>query len=76
MKGVDKIREVQKLAVENSRLGIPLLFGMDVVHGYETIFPIPLGLSCSWNLAAIQESARIAAVELVLMASVGHSVQW
>ena len=63
LKGVDKIREVQKLAVENSRLGIPLLFGMDVVHGYETIFPIPLGLSCSWNLAAIQESARIAAVE-------------
>ena len=41
LKGVDKIRDVQKLAVENSRLGIPLLFGMDVIHGYETIFPIP-----------------------------------
>lgn len=45
LKGVAKIRDVQKLAVENSRLGIPLLFGMDVIHGYETIFPIPLGLS-------------------------------
>lgn len=63
LKGVDKIRDVQRLAVENSRLGIPLLFGMDVVHGYETIFPIPLGLSCSWNLEAIKESARIAAIE-------------
>lgn len=63
LKGVEKIRDVQKLAIENSRLGIPLLFGMDVIHGYETIFPIPLGLSCSWNLAAIQQSARIAAVE-------------
>ena len=44
LKGVDKIRDVQKLAVENSRLGIPLLFGMDVIHGYETIFPIPQGV--------------------------------
>lgn len=63
LKGVDKIRDVQKLAVENSRLGIPLLFGMDVIHGYETIFPIPLGLSCTWNMKAIEESARIAATE-------------
>ena len=63
LKGVDKIRDVQKLAVEKSRLGIPLLFGMDVVHGYETIFPIPLGLSCSWDMAAIEQSARIAATE-------------
>ena len=51
LKGVAKIRDVQKLAVENSRLGIPLLFGMDVIHGYETIFPIPLGLSCTWDMA-------------------------
>ena len=58
-----KIRDVQKLAVENSRLGIPLLFGMDVIHGYETIFPIPLGLSCTWDMAAIGQSARIAAIE-------------
>lgn len=60
---MDKIRDVQRLAVENSRLGIPLLFGMDVIHGYETIFPIPLGLSCTWDIPAIEESARIAAVE-------------
>lgn len=63
LKGVDKIRDVQHLAVENSRLGIPLLFGIDVIHGYETIFPIPLGLSCTWDIPAIEESARIAAVE-------------
>ena len=63
LKGVAKIRDVQKLAVENSRLGIPLLFGMDVIHGYETIFPIPLGLSCTWDMKAIEESARIAAIE-------------
>ena len=63
LKGVEKIREVQKQAVEESRLGIPLLFGMDVIHGYETMFPIPLGLSCTWDMAAIEESARIAAVE-------------
>ena len=63
LKGVEKIRDVQKLAVENSRLGIPLLFGMDVIHGYETIFPIPLGLSCTWDMKAIEESARIAAIE-------------
>ena len=63
LKGVEKIRDVQKLAVENSRLGIPLLFGMDVIHGYETIFPIPLGLSCTWDIKAIEESARIAAIE-------------
>ncbi|NDV81276.1 beta-glucosidase BglX [Bacteroides sp. 51] len=63
LKGVEKIRDVQKLAVENSRLGIPLIFGMDVIHGYETIFPIPLGLSCSWDMAAIEQSARIAAIE-------------
>ena len=61
--GVDRIREVQKLAVENSRLGIPLLFGMDVIHGYETVFPIPLALSCSWDMDAVEESARIAATE-------------
>ncbi|WP_044819990.1 beta-glucosidase BglX, partial [Bacteroides fragilis] len=63
LKGVERIREVQRQAVEESRLGIPLLFGMDVIHGYETIFPIPLGLSCTWDMKAIEESARIAAVE-------------
>ncbi len=63
LKGVERIREVQRQAVEESRLGIPLLFGMDVIHGYKTIFPIPLGLSCTWDMKAIEESARIAAVE-------------
>lgn len=63
LKGVERNREVQRQAVEESRLGIPLLFGMDVIHGYETIFPIPLGLSCTWDMKAIEESARIAAVE-------------
>lgn len=63
LKGVARIRDVQKQAVEESRLGIPLLFGMDVIHGYETVFPIPLGLSCTWDMKAIEESARIAAIE-------------
>ena len=63
LKGADKIRDVQRIAVEESRLGIPILFGMDVIHGYETIFPIPLGLSCSWDMDAVELSARIAAEE-------------
>ena len=63
LKGVERIRDVQKQAVEESRLGIPLLFGMDVIHGYETVFPIPLGLSCTWDMKAVEESARIAAIE-------------
>ena len=63
LKGVDRIREMQKVAVEQSRLKIPLLFGMDVIHGYETVFPIPLSLSCTWDMAAIRNSARIAAEE-------------
>ena len=62
-KGVDGIRQLQDSAVKKSRLGIPLLVGMDVIHGYETIFPIPLGMSCSWDLAAIEQAARIAAKE-------------
>jgi len=63
LKGVEKIKALQKIAVEQSRLGIPLLVGMDVIHGYETIFPIPFALSCSWDLTAIEEAARIAAKE-------------
>lgn len=63
IKGVDKIYEIQQIAVKESRLGIPLLFGMDVIHGYETVFPIPLALSCTWNMDAIEESAQIAALE-------------
>lgn len=63
IKGVEKIRDVQRIAVEESRLKIPLIFGMDVIHGYETVFPIPLGLAATWNMAAIEQSARIAAIE-------------
>jgi len=63
IKSVEKIRDVQKVAVEESRLKIPLIFGMDVIHGYETAFPIPLGLSCSWDMPLIEKSARIAATE-------------
>lgn len=63
IKSVGKIKEVQKIAVEQSRLKIPLLFGMDVIHGYETVFPIPLGLSCTWDMNLIERSARIAATE-------------
>ncbi|HET8859556.1 beta-glucosidase BglX [Marivirga sp.] len=61
--GIDKIRAVQKIAVEESRLGIPLIIAKDVIHGYKTIFPIPLGLSASWDMDLIQQSARIAAEE-------------
>ncbi|HTM98273.1 MAG TPA: glycoside hydrolase family 3 N-terminal domain-containing protein, partial [Pedobacter sp.] len=63
IKGIDKIRTAQQLAVENSRLKIPLLFGMDVIHGYHTVFPIPLGLSATWDMDAIKKSARVAAIE-------------
>jgi beta-glucosidase len=63
IKSVAKIKEVQKLAVEKSRLKIPLMFGMDVIHGYETVFPIPLGMSATWDMPLIERSARIAANE-------------
>lgn len=63
IKGAKEIREMQELAVKKSRMGIPLLVGMDVIHGYETIFPIPLALSCSWDMAAVEQSAAIAAKE-------------
>jgi beta-glucosidase len=63
IKSAEKIRDVQKVAVEQTRLKIPLIFGMDVIHGYQTVFPIPLGLSCTWDMAAIEQSARVAASE-------------
>lgn len=63
IKSMAKIRAVQKVAVEESRLKIPMIFGMDVIHGYETVFPIPLGLSCTWDMPLIERSARIAAQE-------------
>jgi beta-glucosidase len=63
IKSLAKIKDVQRVAVEESRLKIPLIFGMDVIHGYETVFPIPLALSCSWDMKLIENSARIAAIE-------------
>lgn len=57
------VRELQRIAVEESRLGIPLLFGYDVIHGHKTIFPISLGESASWDLEAIEKGARVAAIE-------------
>jgi beta-glucosidase len=57
------VRKLQQMAVNRTRLHIPLLFGYDVIHGHRTIFPIPLGLSATWDLAAIEQSARIAADE-------------
>jgi len=71
IKGVDKIRDVQKVAVEKSRLKIPMIFGMDVIHGYETTFPIPLGIASSWDMDLIQRSAEIAAQE-----STADGINW
>ncbi|MBI2282949.1 MAG: beta-glucosidase BglX [Bacteroidetes bacterium] len=59
----EKVRKAQELAVNGSRLHIPMIFGLDVIHGHKTIFPIPLGLSTSWDMALIEQSARIAAKE-------------
>ncbi|MHC1777125.1 MAG: beta-glucosidase BglX [Lentimicrobium sp.] len=69
--GVDETMRLQKIAVEKSRLGIPLIFGFDVIHGFRTIFPIPLGEAASFDRAAMQQSARIAAIE-----SAANGVQW
>lgn len=62
-KGVEKVYALQKVAVEQSRLKIPLLFGMDVIHGYETAFPVPLAMASTWNMKQIETMARTAAVE-------------
>jgi beta-glucosidase len=55
--------QIQKKAIEDSRLGIPIIFGFDVIHGYRTVFPTPLAQSCSWNTALVKESCRISAKE-------------
>ena len=68
---VEATTEAQKMVMENSRLGIPLMFGYDVIHGYKTMFPVPLGETASWDLEAMEETARIAALE-----SVAHGVNW
>jgi beta-glucosidase len=61
--GPDKLRQAQQMAVDESRLGIPMIFGADVIHGYKTTFPIPLGISASWDMELIEKTARIAAKE-------------
>lgn len=61
--GAREVREMQRLVVEESRLGIPLIFGLDVIHGHKTLSPIPLAEAASWDLSAIQKSARMAAIE-------------
>lgn len=85
VKGAAKAAELQRLAVEKSRLGIPLLIGLDVIHGYETVFPIPLALSCSWDMEAIERSARVAAIEASAagvnwtfspMVDISHDPRW
>ena len=63
IKGAEKIKALQEIAVKKSRLGIPLIVGLDVIHGYETVFPIPLAQSCSWDMEAIKQGAHIAAKE-------------
>ena len=63
LRGVENVRKIQKIAVEETRLGIPLIIGFDVIHGYETLSPIPLAESASWDLEAIQKSAEVAAEE-------------
>lgn len=63
VRGVKEVRAVQKIAVEETRLGIPLIFGFDVIHGYKTLSPIPLAEAASWDLEAIKNSSRVAALE-------------
>ena len=63
VRGAKAVREIQRLAVDSTRLGIPIIFGFDVIHGHKTLSPIPLAESASWDLEAIQKSARIAAIE-------------
>jgi beta-glucosidase len=61
--GTEKVNDIQRIAVEESRLGIPLLIGRDVIHGYKTIFPIPLGMAASWNPDLVKRAFRISAIE-------------
>ncbi len=63
VRGVKNVRQLQEMVVNESRLGIPLIFGFDVIHGHKTVFPIPLAESASWDLDAMENAARIAAIE-------------
>jgi beta-glucosidase len=83
--GAEATRRAQQLAVEGSRLRIPLMFGYDVIHGYRTVFPIPLAEAASWDLDAIERSARVAATEAAAaglhwtfapMVDVGRDPRW
>lgn len=85
LSGSEQVRIAQKIAVEQSRLKIPLIFGLDVIHGYKTTFPIPLALACSWDIPAIEEAARIAAREASRdgvcwtyspMVDISHDARW
>ncbi len=69
--GTEQVNELQRIALEESRLGIPLIIGRDVIHGYRTIFPIPLGMAASWNPEAIQQAFRISAIE-----ASAHGIRW
>jgi beta-glucosidase len=69
--GTDFIGKAQDLAVKNSRLHIPMIFGLDVIHGHRTIFPIPLGISATWDMKLVEQSARIAATE-----ATGEGINW
>lgn len=76
IKGFDKIKALQDVAIRNSRLGIPLLVGMDVIHGYETIFPIPIALSCTWSEEALRQVALCRHARQAPTASTGPSRLW
>ncbi|MGH7558725.1 MAG: glycoside hydrolase family 3 protein, partial [Gemmatimonadota bacterium] len=69
--GAEHLAELQRIAVEESRLGIPLLFAQDVIHGFRTIFPVPLAEAASWDPEAVERAARIAAIE-----ATGAGVHW
>ncbi|GGH59132.1 beta-glucosidase [Filimonas zeae] len=83
--GATETKAIQTIAIEDSRLGIPLLFGYDVIHGYKTIFPIPLAEACSWNLNNIEKNTGVAAREAASagihwtfapMCDVGNDIRW
>ncbi len=69
--GAEQVNEIQRIALEESRLGIPLIIGRDVIHGYRTIFPIPLGMAASWNPEIVSKAFRISAVE-----ASAHGIRW
>ncbi|MDD2515011.1 MAG: beta-glucosidase BglX [Proteiniphilum sp.] len=82
---VEGIRRMQQIAVDSTRLGIPILFGQDVIHGYKTIFPIPLAEACSWDLEMMRRTAEIAAIEAASdginwtfapMVDIGRDARW